>query len=245
MRAVSMKRAGKTVLLGAAAAIVLVYAARVAWTMSGSNQWELEIDRDGVQVYSFKAPGSYVKQFKGVTRGDYSRSQIAAALLLDNHSLENCKEWIPECVGLEVLEPYSERAQGDAVLWTLELLPPLFDNREYVIKTNASQDKRSKAVAIDVMAAANKIPLHDCCVRITHIHNRWRVAPLANGQVEVELVQDFSMGGLFPDFLLNLAGAEETHKLFHDQLPRLLEKQKYRTVRFDFIEESDALASVL
>jgi hypothetical protein len=231
-----LKKAGKALLFGAAGSIVLISIVNVAWILSGSNQWELEIDRDGVQVYSFKAPGTFTKQFKGVMRGKYTQSQFVAALLLDNHSLDNCKEWIPACIGLEVLEPYNEKAQGDAVLWTLELLPPLFANREYVIKSHAEQHPETKVVSIDIMAAANKVPLNDCCVRITHIHNRWQIKPVDNGQVEVELVQDFSMGGFFPDFLLNLANAEETYKLFHE---------KYRTARFAFIDEGATLASAL
>jgi hypothetical protein len=240
-----LKRIGKVLFFGAASLIAVVSVVSTAWTLSGSNRWELEMDKNGVQVYSFKAPGSFTKQFKGVTRGDYTQSQFVAALLLDNHSLDNCKEWIPTCVGLQVLEPYSEQAQGDSVLWTLEVLPPLFANREYVIKSHAAQDPTTKVVAIDILAAANKVPLNDCCVRVTHIHNRWQITPLDNGQVEVQLVQDFSMGGFFPDFLLNLANTEETYKLFHDQLPALVNKEKYRAARFDFIDEGEKVASAL
>jgi hypothetical protein len=238
MKAIPLKKAGKAVLVATASLIAVGYAATFAWTMSGSNAWELEIDKDGVQVYSFKAPGSYLKQFKGVTRAAYTQSQIVAALMLDNGSLANCREWIPVCVGLKELEPYNARAQGDAVLWTLELLPPLFRNREYVIKSHAAQDPATRVVSVDIMAAANKVPLNDCCVRITHIHNRWQVTPDPKAGVELQLVQDYSMGGFFPDFMVNLGGAEQTYKLFHDLLPELVDKEKYRTARFDYIEDA-------
>ena len=90
------------------------------------------------------------------------------------------------------------------------------------------------------MAAANKIPLHDCCVRITHIHNRWQVLPARDGKVEISLVQDFGMGGFFPDMLLNFGNAEQTWQMFHDKLPGLLNKPKYRAARFDYIDEASA-----
>ena len=64
------------------------------------------------------------------------------------------------------------------------------------------------------------------------------LSPAANGEVEIQLVQDFSMGGFFPNFLLNLGNAEETWKLLHDQLPTLLNKELYRTARFDYIDEA-------
>jgi hypothetical protein len=46
------------------------------------------------------------------------------------------------------------------------------------------------------------------------------------------------MGGTFPRFLLNLAGAEEVYKFIHDQLPQLLDKTELRGVRYDFIKEA-------
>lgn len=232
-----LRRTAKFFLFGTASLVMLIFIVGIVWKKSGSSQWELEIDKNGVQVYSYKAPGSYGKQFKGVKQDEYSLSHLVAALMLDNHSLKNCKEWIPECVDLVVLEPYNNAAQGDAVLWTLELLPPVFTNREYVIKSHAAQNKETKVVSIDILAAANKVPLNNCCIRIKHIHNRWQITPLQAGKVEIQLIQDFNMGGFFPSFLVNLGGAEETYKLFHDQLPALLDKEKYRTARFDYIEE--------
>lgn len=245
MKPISLKKTGKVILFGAALFVGVIYMAKLAWTMSGSSQWELELDKDGIQVYSYKAPGAYVKQFKGVMRAKFTQSQVVAALMLDNHSLDNCKAWIPECIDLKVLEPYNHKAQGDSVLWTLELLPPVFKNREYVIKSLTSQDPISKVVAIDIMAAANKVPLNDCCVRITHIHNRWQLTPAGPGEIELQLVQDFSMGGLFPDFLLNLAGADETYKLFHATLPGLMNQEKYKTATFDYIDESQRATAAL
>jgi hypothetical protein len=240
MNATTFKKIGRRTLVVAAALIAGGYAASAAWKLSGSEQWKLEIDRDGVQVWSYKEPGRSTKLFKAVTRGHYTQSQLVASLMLDNDSLQNCKDWIPVCTKLTVLEPYNDKAQGDSVLWTLQLMPPVFADREYVIKSHAAQDPRTKVVSVDIMAAANKIALHECCVRITHIHNRWQVGPARNGQVEISLVQDFGMGGFFPDVLLNLGNAEQTWTMFHDKLPGLLNKPKYRNARFDYIDETAA-----
>ncbi len=245
MKGISLKKFAKFALFGSAAAILVGYAATLAWTASGSEQWELEIDRDGVQVYSYKERGSFNKVYKGVVRGKYTQSQIVASLVLENHSLENCKKWIPVCIDLKVIEPYSDKAQGDTILWTLELLPPVFRNREYVIKSQTDQDPVSGVVSIDVMAAANKVPLNECCVRITHIHNRWQISPVKDGEVEIQLIQDFGMSGFFPTVLLNLGNAEETHKLLHAQLPGLVDKELYRTARFPYVNEGGAASAVV
>lgn len=237
MRTPRLKTIGKVVLFGSALFIVLIFVANTFWIISGTDEWKLEIDRDGVQVYSYKESGSYNKIFKSVMNSDFTPSQIVGALVLDNHSLDNCKAWIPECMELKVVEPYNDKMQGDVVLWTLELMPALFSSREYLIKTHANENSKTKIVTIDVMAGGNKLPLNKKTVRISHIHNRWQMTPLDSGQIELQLIQDFSMGGFFPEFLLNLVGAEEAHKLFAKQLPELVNKEKYRNASFDYISQ--------
>lgn len=234
-----LKKVGKVFLFGFASMIALIYVINVIWKSSGSAEWEMEYEQNGIKIYSFKEPGTYNKRVRGVMEGEYSLTHMAAALMLDNDSLDNCKDWIPECIELVELEPFTEEKQGDAILWTLELLPPVFTNREYLIKSHVTQDEESKRVAIDIVAAANKIPLNDCCIRIKHIHNRWEISPLDNGKVQIQITQDFNMGGMFPAFLINLGVADETYKLLHDKLPALIDKPRYRNARFDFIEEVD------
>ncbi|MET4727008.1 hypothetical protein ABIE09_000802 [Lysobacter enzymogenes] len=242
-RRFTLKKTAKFLLFGLAALIALGWIASAAWTASGDDQWKLELDKDGVQVYSYKAPGSFLKQFKGVRTAKYSQSQIAAALLLDNDSLDNCRAWIPICTDLKVVERYDPRMQGDAILWTLTLPGP-FTKREFLIKTHVEQDPVDKNVYIDVMADAHKRPLDDCCLRIVHIHNRWQLAPKGNGEIEIQLTQDNSMGGFFPELLVNLTTAQATHQLLSQQLPALVEKDRYRNARFDFIDEPGAQAAV-
>ena len=60
----SIIKIAKFVSLGALTLVVILSIApfaskaHFAWKRSGSNQWELEIDKDGVKVYSSKSPDS-------------------------------------------------------------------------------------------------------------------------------------------------------------------------------------------
>jgi hypothetical protein len=218
--------------------VVVIYIANVAWKMSGSNQWQLEVEKNGVQIYSLKAPGSYNKQFRGVMRADFTLNQLVAGLI-ENATLDNCKNFIPGCVDMKVLQPWSERTMSDTVLWKLALPAP-FSPRETVLRSQVSQDPRTKAVTVHIIAAPNATPRNPDAVRLTHIQNRWTYTPVENGQVEIEFLQDMDMGGMFPDFLLNLAGAEETYVFLHDQLPGLLDREQLRSVKYDFIAEAQS-----
>ncbi len=232
-----MKRALRIARYGAAIAIVAIFAANVLWKISGSNTWKLELDKNGVQVYSLKAPGAYNKQYRAVMRGHYTLNQLVAGLI-QNSTLDICKNHIPGCVDVKVIDPWSTRTMTDTVLWKLALPAP-FSPRETLIRSQVSQDPKTKVVTVDVMAAPNSAPRNADAVRLTHMQNRWVYKPVGKGEVEIEFLQDIDMGGMFPAFLLNLVGAEETYKFLHDQLPPLLDRDALRAAQYDFIAEAE------
>lgn len=235
-RASTWRRVLRFVGYGIATTVVAVYAANVLWKMSGSNQWKLELDQNGVQVYSLKSPGADNKQFLAITRAKYSLNQLIDGLI-ENSTLDNCRNHIPGCVDLRVISPWSTKTMSDTVLWKLALPKP-FSPREIVIRSQVSQDPKTKAVTVDIIGAPNSTPRNEGSVRLTHVQNRWLYTPLGNGEVEIRFLQDMDMGGLFPGILLNLGGARETYKFIHDQLPDLLNREPIRNARVGFIEEA-------
>ncbi|NOU17191.1 MAG: hypothetical protein HOO91_06490 [Bacteroidales bacterium] len=230
-----LKKFFKYLLFGTSSLIVLIVVWKLIWISSGSNQWKLEKDKNGVKVYSLKTPGVSVKKFRATVNVKYSLSHLVALFIMDN-SLENAKEWFPNCTDVKVIEPWNPTAHYETVLWKFDMIFP-FSPRELITTTQVTQDKESKVVVVDVFAAPSKIPLNEGYVRAKEVHNRWKFTPHENGEVEMELLQDFSMGGLFPEFPMNLAGANGLYTMFHDQLPKLLNKEKYQNIKYDFIEE--------
>jgi hypothetical protein len=220
---------------GVAGLLVAYYAGSIAWKMSGSNQWELEFERDGVKVYSLKAPGSENKQFRAVTVGNYSLNQLVGGLI-ENSTPQNCRDNIPGCLAMQVVTPWSAKTMSDTVMWRLGLPGP-FAPREMILRSQVIQDPASKAVTVNVLAAPNALPRTPGTVRVTHLQNRWVYTPAGNGRVQVEFLQDIDMGGMFPAMLLNLGGAEQTYQFIHDQLPKLLDSDRLRAIRYDFIQE--------
>lgn len=228
-------RAGKIALFGFAGLIVTLNFANWLYKRSGSNQWELESDKEGVKVYSLKSPGSSIKQYKGVVRGDYSLNQLVAGLVGDQ-TLETCLEWIPNCIGARNIEPWDSAARSETSMWTFKFPWPLAP-REFINKSYVSQDKATKVVRVDFLGAPNKIPPTPGCVRATDVHNYLTYTPLENGRVEVVNVQHYSMAGVIPDALLNIARVKMMHAGLKDLYPRVLNKDRYRQANYPFIEE--------
>lgn len=205
-------------------------------TNSGNNQWELVVEKDGVQVFQMDVAGSSTHKFKGVITYDkYSMSNIIAPMI-DPAIADDCTKWVPNCLGYKLLQDWDPQLKTNVQLWTLELFPP-FLPREILLQGSIIQDPATKVVTIENTAVPNKVAPNDCCVRLQQVHNVWTFTPMGEGKIKVEFVQDLDMGGMFPDFLLNLGGADEMVKMLAHDNPAMLDKEKYKNTRLDFIQE--------
>jgi hypothetical protein len=228
------KKIFKYIFRGLLALAVIIFLYNWYWTNSGSNEWKLEIDEEGIQIYSLKVPGDNMLKFRGVMKGEYTLAQLAAPHLID-HNLKTCKEWFENCIGCKIVKPFDSIRQYDISLWTLEFPYP-FLPRELLINTSVNQDE-NKVVTIDVVAVPNTIDHNEGTVRLERMHNVWKFTPLGNGMVECSQTQDVAFGGLFPSFFLNIIGVDANFKFMRDELPKFLEKEKYKNAKFSFIEE--------
>lgn len=220
------------------ALIVLIglgLAADWLWAMSGSNQWELVKDENGVKVYTFKAPGDRTIKVKAVMQGDYTLSQLTSMHIIDDN-LQTCRDWFPNCAKFTRIKEFDPVKGYDMDMWQLDFPFP-FKDRELLISTVVSQNPQTKAVVLDVLAAPATLPNNPDAVRIERMHNRWEFTPLKNGKVEVELIQDTEMGGMFPYFMLNMASVDANYTFFTGDLQKFLKKEKYAKAKLDFIED--------
>jgi hypothetical protein len=223
--------------IGAASLAVLLVVAHFAWTYSGSNQWKLLIDRDGVQVYSLKEPGKTVQQYKAVGRVNTPTSRAVAAM--KDVSDATCAEWIPGCTaGIEV-QPWNPQDLSLVQFYRVDLPSPM-TSREFLYKMQFIPYPQDKSVGIEFTAMPSVLPPNDCCIRVTHMHNTWRLTPVENGELQVELIQDMSLGGSVPYFLFNAERPQAMYQVMRD-LPKFFNKEKYDQEKFPFVESMTAM----
>lgn len=218
--------------------IVAVFLGNFIWRLSGSDTWKLVQEKNGVKIYSMKIPGEYKMLFKATHELDYYSINQAVAGQVANATMETCKNLVLGCLDFQVIEPFSSKAKSDVVLWKIQLPPP-FEPRENLIQSQIQQDKVTKAVRIDILAAPNKIPMNDGSVRTTHNHCVWTFTPQANGKLGIEYIQDISLGGFFPDLLINLTAPATMYTWIHDLLPGLLDRPGFHNIKYDFLQEAD------
>ena len=229
--------AGKLLRVALVTSLVLVvglFTAHVVWKRSGSGKWELAIDKDGVQVYTMKLPGSTLKQFRAVTRAKTSLQHVVA--VFTDTSLQHCNDWMHDCLISSVIEPWNAGGHYWIALYRAETPRP-FSPRDFVVKIQFSQDPESKTLFIDVTDVPDILPPDKCCVRVTHMNNRWRWTPLKNGEVEVEVLENFD--AQIP-YILHNAQAKGLWEIM-SRVPGLMDREKYPEkdpdAMFDFVQE--------
>jgi hypothetical protein len=224
-----LKRFAKAVLLSSVCLAVIVFSLHLVWRYSGSNQWELVQEKDGITIYALKSPGSTLKQFKGIAR---VRSTLSAAMTLAQDPAV-CE--YARCYESRMIERVDERLQYYTFRWKY---PFRFRPREMVIKEQFSRVPETKALLVEVTAAPDKIPPTDCCVRITNMYNTWRFTPLKNGEIEIEYLIDMSEGGFMPYVLSNFAVPKFMYFVL-SKMQMVLDKesQKYPNAKFDLLED--------
>ena len=230
-RRFTLKRLGYAALI----AIAVFCLGKIAWTASGSNEWELVRNEDGVQVWTKKSPGSEYIRVKAKVRIKARLSSMIKLL----EDLESCVD--AYCYDtkvirqLEMLPGY----YGKYVRFKFDPPIPGFKTREYVLFAEHYQDPASRKIEINILSAPDMIPRDACCIRVTHLHNNWKLTPLPNNELDIEFTQDTDLGGM--NFILaNFALKEGMFKVLHD-MQGMMNMDKYKNAKVDYIIEPGEL----
>jgi hypothetical protein len=226
-----LRKVIKALSFGIALVIAVLIVAHFAWKYSGSSKWELELDKNGIKVYSLKSPGSTLKQVKGVTQIKTRLNRIVAAMT--NSSTEGCRKWDANCTAGEVLEPWNPETLR-MIQYFRSDFPRPFSPRDLVLKTQVSQDPQSKVVLVQVTALSDRLPPNPCCLRVTHVNNTWQYTPLENGEIEVEFVGDYDFG--IPYFMFNRLVPQNLYDLL-SQVGKIFNDEEYQRAEFAFLKE--------
>lgn len=228
-------RLGKYLAIAVAALALICGLAQMMWRNSGSGQWEALPEKNGVQVYSLKVPGTSLVKYKGVTRFKAPLRTIVAFMrdptVCDDIGCERSK----------VIQRIDERHEYHTFTYAY---PEPFKPRQFVVMEQVSQDPQDHSVLVEYLGMPHLIPPDDCCVRVPHMNNKWKLTPVGDGEVEVEYVLDIYEGGFMPAFYSNRISRQSAYGA-----PRGLGKlintekyvNKYQHVELDFIEEAPAV----
>ena len=214
--------------LSIAAITVLAIISHFAWTHSGTGEWKVVSDTDGVQISTQKVPGESALKYKVNMRVEARLSDVVA-FLSETETGNDLGAYdirrIEEVSAPPVFYAYDT--------YKLRLPQPLGE-LEVVIINQYAQDPLTKTVRVNVNAAPNKLPLDPGIRRIVHLSNSWTLTPLAGGGVNMESVSEMDLG--MPYVMANAAMPSVILENFSN-IRALLKLDKYKNKQPAFIAE--------
>lgn len=212
----------------AIAALAVLFIADMAWERSGSNEWKVASESDGIRVATLKTPNYSLLKYKVNMHVDARLSDVVFYL---SDTGTGADVGAKDVMRLEAVA--SEQVSYVYDTYKLDLPAP-FGRADVVLINTQTQDRLSKKVTVNIFAAPNKRPIDPTIRRVEHLSNTWTLTPLASGGVDIESVSEFDLG--LPYVLANSAMpgviAEEFGKM-----RKLLKQDKYRNKTLTFISE--------
>lgn len=211
-----------------AALVVVGMIAHFVWKSSGSGEWELLHEIDGIKVYTLKEPGRVLEMYKVIGRFKAKLGPIMKVM----RDPAACDE-----VGCYNSYIIKTEEYPRLVYYTFTYpLPEPFLPREYVVLSEYNQDPVTKEIYVDFKTVDNVLPVTDCCVRVTHMHNKWQFIPKGDDIVEVQFTMDHDPAGNLPYFMVNADMRDMIHTNIPD-LQAVLDLPNYKDVSVDYVLE--------
>lgn len=169
------------------------------WIQSGSNEWKLASEENGITIWTRKVPGDSLLRVKAEMR---AKARVSSVLAI----LEET-EVLDKSIGIDkvnVLERKDTPVVHMEYRHYVHNLPQPIGAREFILQTSYAQDPKTYQVELNVLAAPNKLPPVSGLVRVNHLNNIWTMTPLPNGELDLTMTADVDLGGNLPFFANNV-----------------------------------------
>ena len=141
--------------------------------------WELELEQEGIKIYTQEIEGSSFKAF----RGEVFVNTTLHNLVAHHTDIEQMKNWLQDCEESELIQKVSDR---DFYIYQRTSAPWPVSDRDYVLHSRIDQDPESLIVTMNFEASTQFLKSDQDCVPVTKLTGFWRFTPKHNGTIYVE-----------------------------------------------------------
>jgi len=223
----------KTAALSLIGAFVAYGLGTFIWIHSGSNEWQLSSEEDGIKIWTRKVRGDSLLRVKAQM---HAKARLSSVLAI----LEET-EVLDKSIGIDKVNVLEKK---DTPLLHVEYhhyvhnMPQPIGAREFILQTNYAQDPKTRQLDLNVLAAPNKLPPVNDLVRVNHLNNIWTMTPRAHGEIDLTMIADIDLGGNLPFFAKNLIMPFGIKELFKS-IRTMSAQDRYRNAAIPHIAELD------
>ena len=192
--------------------------------------WELQRDKDGIQVHTRPVEGSPYDTVRTTTRMMDVRLSSLVALIEDAPA---CMDWADSCAESYLVERLSE---SESLVYTHNDMPFPVKDRDVVAQVKWTQDAASFEVEMNSVATVGNMDEVRGRLRLIEAVASWNFAPQADGSVLISNQAHIDPGSALPGWVTNMLLIDapfETMKSFVSEVAN----PKYVDAQLSFIQE--------
>ena len=193
-----------------------------------NSKWQLEKDKNGIQVYSYIPPGEDLKHIKMSTTLNTKLSSLVSVLTDVSHY----SDWIYNCSEAKIVEQINPQ---ELIYYSISDVPWPIDNRDMVLHNKIYQDTTGIVYSI-TSPVKNRIPKKNGMVRITDLNGSWKFTPLENGRIFIEYYLKIDVGGSVPNWVTNMFIAYGPYQSML-KYKEALKLERHKNAKFNFIRD--------
>lgn len=197
----------------------------------GRDDWRLEKDKNGIQVYSRHLDGSRLKEIRVDCELTASLSQLVAFL----SDVDQYSQVVYKNKSARLLRRVSET---EFYYYSESEMPWPATNRDLVIHLRFAYDPASKMLQIHTSSVPDMVPPKEGLVRVAFWQAAWNVRSLADNKMHINYTFQVDPGGTLPSWLINATAAIGPYQSFLN-LREKIQLPRYQKRSFHFLASTD------
>ncbi len=183
-----------------------------------AQEWELEKDKAGIQVFTKKVEGSPFKAYRAVMT---MQTTVAAldTLMRDQQAMTT---WFDRCLKCEQLKQVSD---NEFYIYFVNDGPWPVQDRDNISHA-IFEYREDGGLLISLTGVADYLPKKKNLVRLPVITAHWEFQPLADGKVKIVQQAHIDLGGSVPGWVANLAVVDSPYNTMVNLRNTLIERAK-------------------
>ncbi|HVL01031.1 MAG TPA: START domain-containing protein [Dongiaceae bacterium] len=217
-----------SLLKGRIARALVASSALLLSSLGVAADWQLEMDENGVQLYSMESTSSPLKTVKVVSQVKASLSSLVS-FLSDNNQFP---AWMDKISKAEKIKDISPQ---ETLTYTVIDSPWPERDRDNVIYSKWEQDPQSLVVTKKILSEPQYVSENPDMIRTPFFEGEWKLVPKSNGLVEVSYTVDFNPGGNVQGWLMETFTYDMPFKTMQNLHSAALDR--HEGAKFAFIKE--------
>jgi hypothetical protein len=217
-------------LINASALSLVVFVSGVSHGQG--SDWDLERDREGIQVFTRPVAGSPYKEVKSVSLIKGVSLTSLVALIEDAQA---CPQWADKCAESFLVERLSETV---SLVYTHNDMPFPVTDRDVVARVIWTQDPKSLQVTMKSSAVSDGVEEKRGRLRLKQANATWQFSPQPDGSIEILNQAHINPGSNIPGWVTNMLLVDTPFETMKSYMAEVV-KPKYQTAQISFIQNSD------